>query len=73
MLNCEETSRLISLSREQNIGFWKKFQIKAHISMCDGCYGFYNLVKKTRQILKNDSEKKIPADMLNEIRNNLKD
>lgn len=40
MLNCHDTTRLVSDSRERPLKLMEKFQLRIHLMMCDGCRNF---------------------------------
>lgn len=40
MLSCEEISKLVSESFEHKISFWKRLNLRFHLSMCRLCLGF---------------------------------
>lgn len=67
-LNCSETSRLVSLARDEKISPWQKLQIKIHLSMCRACAGFEELVKLTGNMLKTPAPpQKMPRDIRNRL------
>ncbi len=44
MLGCEDTGKLISMSKDHSIGIWRRTQIRLHIAMCDVCKSYYKFV-----------------------------
>lgn len=53
MLNCKETTELISLSCEQKLNFKQQLQLKIHLMMCPRCRGFARNTEKIEQLMKN--------------------
>ena len=68
-INCAETSELISLSRDNKVGLWRKMQIRMHLSMCDACTRFERFVHKTGDVLKSSPAK---AEMPDALRKKIK-
>ncbi|HDL5698719.1 zf-HC2 domain-containing protein [Mannheimia haemolytica] len=52
MLNCKETTELISLSCEQKLNFKQQLQLKIHLMMCPRCRGFKKNAQKVEQLMK---------------------
>lgn len=64
MLNCEDTGKLISMSKDHRIGFWRRSQIRLHIAMCDVCKGYYKFVYRIGGQVRKDSVKtQMPVEM----------
>lgn len=40
MLSCRDVSTLLSQSRERDLGFWERLNLKMHLAMCKGCRNF---------------------------------
>lgn len=40
MMNCQETTRLISESQERPLSLPEKLNLKLHVMMCSGCKNF---------------------------------
>lgn len=40
MLNCHDTTRLISESQERPLSFGEQMSLKLHLMMCSGCRNF---------------------------------
>ena len=71
-LNCEETARLISLSRDGKIGRWRKIQVFLHLSMCDACTLFERFINKTGDLLNTStSDEKMPPAMRDKLKKKL--
>ncbi|MES0492059.1 MAG: hypothetical protein ABUK01_18875 [Leptospirales bacterium] len=69
-LNCEETSKLISLTREEKISLWSKLQKRMHLSMCDACTKFENFVNKSGDIVQTPPPpEKMPKSIRDKIEN----
>lgn len=56
MLGCEDTQKLISLSRDHRVGFWRRTQIRLHIAMCGVCRGYYRFVNRIGSHARRDVE-----------------
>ena len=52
MLNCKETTELISLSCEQKLNFKQQLQLKIHLMMCSKCRGFERNNQKMDKMMK---------------------
>ncbi|HHW7569314.1 TPA: zf-HC2 domain-containing protein [Mannheimia haemolytica] len=52
MLNCKETTELISLSCEQKLNFKQQLQLKIHLMTCPRCRGFKKNAQKVEQLMK---------------------
>jgi len=37
MLSCRDVSKLLSESRERDLGFWERHNLRLHLAMCKGC------------------------------------
>lgn len=40
MLNCHDTSFLLSQSRERSLSFSERMKLRFHLAMCRGCSNF---------------------------------
>jgi len=73
MISCEEAARLISLSRDTRIGFFKKIQLRLHLLMCDPCNSFSRLVNGIGKILQTgEEEASMPETMRDKLQKRLK-
>lgn len=52
MLNCKETTKLVSLGCEQKLSFKQKLQLKIHLMMCAKCRGFAQNTKSIDLMMK---------------------
>lgn len=72
MLNCEDTGKLISMSKDHRIGLWRRTQIRLHIAMCDVCKGYYKFVYRIGGQIRKDSVKvRMPAEMREALKANI--
>ena len=56
MLTCKETAQLLSKSFETELSWWKKLNLKLHLSMCDLCNRYLRQLKMIRKIISSASE-----------------
>ncbi|QLB15099.1 hypothetical protein A6B39_06345 [Mannheimia granulomatis] len=52
MLNCKETTELISLSCEQKLNFKQQLKLKIHLMICPRCRGFARNAQKVDKLMK---------------------
>jgi hypothetical protein len=72
VLECNEATRLISLSREQGIGVWKRLQLNIHLFICGPCAGFDRFVNETPKIIEQSEQTRpIPPELKERLRENL--
>lgn len=69
MLDCNDTGKLISMSKDHRVGFWRRAQIRMHIAMCDVCKGYYKFVYGIGKDVRTDTRR---VAMPHEMREKLK-
>ena len=73
MLGCEDTGRLISLSKDHRVGFWRRTQVRLHIAMCDVCKGYYKFVYRIGNQARQDVPKVLmPQELRVQLQEQLK-
>lgn len=50
MMNCKQTTRLLSDAQERELTLKERIAVKLHISMCSGCRNFGSQMPSLRQI-----------------------
>lgn len=50
MMNCKQTTRLLSDAQERPLSWSERLAVKLHISMCSGCRNFGSQMPSLRQI-----------------------
>ena len=50
MLNCRDTTRLLSESQERPLTFGEKVSLRLHLLMCNGCRNFNEQMGSLRRI-----------------------
>lgn len=52
MLNCHETTRLLSESQERELALKERISLKMHVTMCSGCRNFGQHMNALHQIMR---------------------
>lgn len=63
MLNCKETSYLLSASQDRPMTFKERFDLKLHLLICKGCANYREQIDFLRRAcgrLKNDDKEQQP-------------
>jgi hypothetical protein len=63
MLNCKETTRLLSVAQDRTLGFRERFDLKLHLLMCRGCTNYreqMDFLRKACGRLKNNEKEPSP-------------
>ena len=50
MLNCQDTTRLLSESQERALSLKERMSLKIHVVMCSGCRNFGQQMDTLRQM-----------------------
>jgi hypothetical protein len=61
MYRCSEVVRLISSDEYLAAGFWKRFQIRFHLAMCDDCSRFVRQLRAIARAFREKSVEDVPA------------
>lgn len=63
MLNCKETTKLISESLDRKLSLWQKLNLRLHLTMCSICSGFrksmVHLQQETRSCTREHLEESV--------------
>ena len=74
--SCQEATRLSSEAMERHLSIKERFNLWAHLSICDLCTRFSKQIQGLRKILRNYKpleEKKLPQDIKNKIKSVIKE
>ena len=69
--SCQEATRLSSEAMERRLSFKERFDLWAHLRICDFCSQFSKQVHGLRKVLRNytpQEEKKLPPDVKSKIK-----
>lgn len=51
MLNCKETTRLISEGLDRRLLFWQRFNLRFHVLLCGACRTYKKQVESLHKLL----------------------
>ena len=75
IIPCQEATRLMSLAMERKLSLKERFDLKMHLCVCDLCTRFLKQIHGLRDLLRRytpQSEKQMPLELKNKIKDNLK-
>ncbi|HEX5478078.1 MAG TPA: zf-HC2 domain-containing protein, partial [Burkholderiales bacterium] len=52
MLNCKETTRLLSQGLDRRLGLGERIALRIHLAICDGCSAFARQMKFLRKAVR---------------------
>ncbi|MFP3874175.1 MAG: zf-HC2 domain-containing protein [Thiohalophilus sp.] len=44
MLNCKDTTRLLSQQQDESLSFRKRMALRFHLMMCSGCHNYHKQI-----------------------------